>query len=96
MAVVTVLSPHSADGVLPAGIRQRIEDGEPFVVLCGSAIVEAEDGEALVYLRRGSMCRFAALSHTRWTVADDVELLPVTEAAMVFRERGGAVRRVAP
>lgn len=68
------------------GVHRRTEDGTPFVVLRGRAIVEVEEGESLVYLRPGTMCQFSPVLPTRWTVSEEIELITVTEAAIVFKE----------
>ena len=72
---------------LPAGIHHRIEDGTAFVVLSGRAMVEFEDLDSLVFLRRGSLGRLPPMVATRWTVSEPVEYLVVTEASVVFRKR---------
>jgi len=79
---------------LAAGIHQRIEDGRPFVVLNGRAMVEFDERDALIFLRRGSMCKLTPLAATRWTVSEAIEYLLVNEASIVFKEhddegRGG-------
>ncbi len=74
-------------GTLAAGVHHRVEDGRPFVVLSGQAMVEFEDQDSLVFVRRGSLCRLAPMTATRWTVSEPVEYLIVTEASVVFRER---------
>lgn len=68
------------------GIHRQTEDGRPFVVLSGKAMVEFEEGESLVYLRPGTMCQFSPVLPTRWTVSEEIELITVTEAAIVFKE----------
>lgn len=71
---------------LAAGIHHRIEDGRPFVVLNGRAMVEFDERDALIFLRRGSMCKLAPLAATRWTVSEPIGYLVVNEASMVFKE----------
>jgi len=68
------------------GVRHRIEDGAPFVILRGRATIEFEDQNSLVFVRRGSMCRLPASAATRWTVSEAIEYLLVTEASVVFKE----------
>jgi len=68
------------------GVHRQTEDGTPFVVLRGKAMVELEEGESLVYLRPGTMCQFSPVLATRWTVSEEIELITVTEAAVVFKE----------
>lgn len=75
---------------LSAGIHHRTANGRPFVVLSGRATVEFDEGDALIYLRRGSMCTLPPMVPTRWTVAEPTELLPVSEAAVVFKENDGS------
>jgi hypothetical protein len=74
---------------LPTGIHQRVEDGRPFVVLNGRAMVEFDERDALIFLRRGSMCKLTALAATRWTVSAPIEYLVVSEASIVFKEHDG-------
>lgn len=88
--------PGAPAEALPAGVHHRTENGRPFVVLAGRATVEFDEGDALIYLRRGSMCTLPPMVPTRWTVAEPVELLPVTEAAVVFKENDGARALSAP
>lgn len=91
-----LIVPRVPTETLPEGVHHRTEDGQPFVVLAGRATVEFNDGDALIYLRRGSMCTLPPMAHTRWTVAEPVELLPVTEAAVVFKENDSARALSAP
>lgn len=71
---------------IDVGVRHRIEEGAPFVILSGRATIEFEHEESLVFVRRGSMCRLPASAATRWTVSEPVEYLLVTEASVVFKE----------
>lgn len=88
LAVIPDLGDHELNTqMLPAGIHQRIEDGRPFVVLSGRAMVEFDERDALIFLRRGSMCKLAPLVATRWTVSAPIEYLLVNEASIVFKER---------
>ncbi|MGN6761632.1 MAG: hypothetical protein ACTHJI_09930 [Leifsonia sp.] len=68
-----------------AGVRHRTENGAPFVILTGRAMIEFDD-DSLVFVRRGSMCRLPTGAATRWTVSEPIEYLPVTEASVVFRD----------
>ena len=68
------------------GVRHRIEDGAPFVILAGRGMIEFDDEDSLVFVRRGSMCRLQASAATRWTVSEPIEYLLVTEASVVFKE----------
>ena len=67
------------------GVHHRIESGQPFVILTGRAMVEFDEGEALIFLRRGSICTLPAMTSTRWTVSEPIGALSVTEASVVFR-----------
>jgi mannose-6-phosphate isomerase-like protein (cupin superfamily) len=71
---------------LPAGIHHRAEDGKTFVVVSGRAMVEFEELDSLVFLRRGSLCRLPSAARTRWTVSEPIEYLLVTEASVVFKQ----------
>jgi hypothetical protein len=79
---------------LRVGVHHRYDDGNAFVVLHGRAIVEFEDREALVYLRRGSMYRFTPCAETRWTVSQDLEVLPISESVVVRRSHEDAAPTV--
>jgi hypothetical protein len=88
-----------------AGVRHRTENGAPFVILTGRAMIEFDDEDSLVFVRRGSMCRLPTGAATRWTVSEPIEYLPVTEASVVFRDHdderargctGGSGRRPGP
>lgn len=71
---------------LPAGIHARPGDGTPFVVIRGRAMIEFDDQDSLVFVRRGTLCSLPRLTSTRWTVSEPLEYLLVTEASVVFRE----------
>jgi len=68
------------------GVHHRCEDGTTFVVLSGRAMVEFDDEDSLVFLRRGSLCQLAPNTQTRWTVSERLEYLVVTQACLVFKE----------
>lgn len=71
---------------LAVGVHSRIEEGTAFVVLRGRAMIESEDQDAVVFVRRGSICRLPSASMTRWAVSETIEYLPVTEASFVFKQ----------
>jgi hypothetical protein len=71
---------------LAVGVHHRAEDGEAFVIVTGRAMIEFEDQDSLVFVRRGSLCRLDAAAMTRWTVSEPVEYLIVTEASVVFKQ----------
>jgi len=69
-----------------SGIHHRVEDGLPFVILSGKAMIEFEDRESLAFVRRGSLCRLQPDASTRWTVSEAIEYVIVTEASLVFKD----------
>jgi hypothetical protein len=72
---------------IDVGVRHRSEDGSTFVVLAGRAMIEFEDDDSLLFVRRGSLCRLQPQATTRWTVSEQIQYLLVTEASVVFKER---------
>ncbi|MFI5061144.1 MAG: cupin domain-containing protein [Actinomycetales bacterium] len=80
------MSAEQATDCIGVGVHRRIETGQPFVILTGRAMVEFDEGDALIFLRRGSTCTLPAMTSTRWTVSEPVEALFVTEASVVFRQ----------
>jgi hypothetical protein len=74
------------------GVHRRIESGRPFVILSGRAMLEFDEGEALIFLRRGTLCTVPAMISTRWTVSEPIEALFVTEASVVFRQHDEGIR----
>jgi hypothetical protein len=71
---------------IDVGVRHRFEDGATFVVLAGRAMIEFDDDDSLVFVRRGSLCRLQSNAATRWTISEPIEYLLVTEASVVFKE----------
>lgn len=78
-------APEQAGVSIPVGVHLRTGDDRQFVVVHGRATVELEEIGALVVLRRGTLCALPSAATARWTVAEAIELLPVTEASMAFQ-----------
>lgn len=57
--------------------RQPVPAG-PFAVLRGSAVVEFDGDDSLVYLRSGMVCDFAPGSGASWVVAERLTVQEVT------------------
>ncbi|MCW1958157.1 MAG: cupin domain-containing protein [Mycobacterium sp.] len=52
------------------GVMRDVESDEVFVVLCGSALIEFEDGTAPLTVQSGDVVRLAGGARTVWTVTE--------------------------
>lgn len=60
---------------LESGVHHRVEDGRAFVVLDGTAIVEFDDRDSLIFVRQGAAYTLAPSARTRWTVPASITFL---------------------
>ena len=74
------------------GTHRRCEDGQPFVVLRGKALVEVDDSDSLLYLRQGTVYALPAQLETRWFVSEEIEFLAVNGVAVRLPALAGCVR----
>lgn len=74
----------------PAG-RQAVPAG-PFAVLRGSAVVEFDGDDSLVYLRSGMVCDFAPQAGASWVVAEPLTVQEVTRCPWHTEQRASRSR----